>query len=329
LTIENIAFSPTLVLSATFTIDSNQCFVDIQASTSTHLRLFDVDGTITIRSATQYNRFIGRNSRITKWSPSETLTSLFAVQLFSTSCSCDIDTNLDLLLSNSFVDGNVIVADDLEKNNSVITGTETVSGTTTSRQAKVFDDSVEFKQNVLADKLAANVAAQLNNLDVGGGAAIGSGYAGIATAPANGLIIEGPFGVGINSPDKPFHFKSSTDMTLRLERDGGGFFDIIVANTRLSVGGGNTFNIAVPNTGFGTQSPAAKVDIRQLLTTAAIPALRLAQADLSEEMIKFDATIGVGNPIEAKAAKTLTGTHFVKANIEGVGNVYVEVGTIA
>ncbi len=79
----------------------------------------------------------------------------------------------------------------------------------------------------------------------------------------------------------------------------------------------------------GTSSPSAKLHVDQASTTAAIPALFLDQADISEEMIEFNTTIGTGNPIEAVAAKTLTGTHFLRVTLPGGLSRYFEVGTIA
>jgi len=57
--------------------------------------------------------------------------------------------------------------------------------------------------------------------------------------------------------------------------------------------------------------------------------LFLNQADLSEEMIEFSTTIGVGNAIEAVGAKTLTTTHFIKVTLPGGLTRYLPVGTIA
>ncbi|HEX9925315.1 MAG TPA: hypothetical protein VGD99_21845 [Anaerolineae bacterium] len=66
-----------------------------------------------------------------------------------------------------------------------------------------------------------------------------------------------------------------------------------------------------------------------LLDTAALPVVKLTQQDLSEEMIEFSATVGVGNPIEGVGAKTLTVTHFIRISITGVGLLYIPCGTIA
>ena len=83
------------------------------------------------------------------------------------------------------------------------------------------------------------------------------------------------------------------------------------------------------NVGIGTTGPDSKLHIDQASTTAAIPVMTLDQADLSEQFFRFMTTIGVGNPIEAVGAKTLTTTHFIRVEIDGVGDRYLPVGTIA
>ena len=69
--------------------------------------------------------------------------------------------------------------------------------------------------------------------------------------------------------------------------------------------------------------------VDQPSTTAAVPVLTLDQADVSEEMIEFVSTIGVGNAIEAVGAKTLTTTHFIKVTLPGGLTRYIPAGTIA
>jgi hypothetical protein len=63
--------------------------------------------------------------------------------------------------------------------------------------------------------------------------------------------------------------------------------------------------------------------------TVAQPVLYLDQGDVSEEMIQFETTIGVGNAIEAVGGKTLTVTHFIKVTIPGPLTRYIPCGTIA
>jgi hypothetical protein len=81
--------------------------------------------------------------------------------------------------------------------------------------------------------------------------------------------------------------------------------------------------------GVGTISKAAMLTVNQLEAAAEIPSLKLSQLDVSEEMIEFDSTIGVGNAIEAVGAKSLTPTHFIKITIPGGLTVYLPCGTIA
>lgn len=82
------------------------------------------------------------------------------------------------------------------------------------------------------------------------------------------------------------------------------------------------------NVGVGA-TPLAKCHIDQSVDDAAIPVLILDQADVSEEMIEFVSTIGVGNAIEAVGEKTLTTTHFIKVTLPGALTRYIPVGTIA
>ena len=81
--------------------------------------------------------------------------------------------------------------------------------------------------------------------------------------------------------------------------------------------------------GIDITIPTAKLHVDQLSTTAAIPVLYLDQADVSEELIEFNTTIGVGNAIEAKGTKSLTTTHFLKVTLPGSLTCYIPCGTIA
>jgi hypothetical protein len=69
--------------------------------------------------------------------------------------------------------------------------------------------------------------------------------------------------------------------------------------------------------GIGTTAPSALLHVNQSSTTAAIPTLRLRQAGLSEEFIRFEATVGAGNPINTTALGTYYGR--VRVWVEGVG----------
>lgn len=62
---------------------------------------------------------------------------------------------------------------------------------------------------------------------------------------------------------------------------------------------------------------------------AAVPVIQLEQLDVSEEMLEFISTIGVGNALEAVGGKSLTVTHFIKVTLPGGLTRYIQVGTIA
>lgn len=81
--------------------------------------------------------------------------------------------------------------------------------------------------------------------------------------------------------------------------------------------------------GIGTTSPTAKLHIDQASTTDAIPVLTLDQADISEEMISFETTVGFNNPITTVGARVLTTTHFIKVTLPGGLTRYIPAGTIA
>ena len=88
--------------------------------------------------------------------------------------------------------------------------------------------------------------------------------------------------------------------------------------------------IVATNLGVGISSaPSGKAHVDQSSTTAAIPVLILDQADLDQPMIEFVTTIGTGNAIEAKGAKSLTTTHFIMVKLPGGLTRYIEAGTSA
>lgn len=80
---------------------------------------------------------------------------------------------------------------------------------------------------------------------------------------------------------------------------------------------------------IGTDEALAQLHIDQSGSAIAQPVLYLDQADVSEEMIQFETTIGIGNAIEAVGAKALTVTHFIKVTLPGALTRYIPVGTIA
>lgn len=80
---------------------------------------------------------------------------------------------------------------------------------------------------------------------------------------------------------------------------------------------------------IGVTTPLGQLHVDQNLTNGAQPTLYLDQADVSEEMIEFNTTIGTGNAIEAIGAKALTTTHFIKVTLPGALTRYIPCGTIA
>lgn len=71
------------------------------------------------------------------------------------------------------------------------------------------------------------------------------------------------------------------------------------------------------NVGIGTASPSAQLHIDQSSASGAKPTLRLRQAHLTEEFIRFDTTVGAGNPINTTALGAYYGR--VRVWVEGVG----------
>lgn len=88
-------------------------------------------------------------------------------------------------------------------------------------------------------------------------------------------------------------------------------------------------NAGTNRIGIRNASPQGTLHVDQESATGGIPVLYLDQGDVSEEMMQFACTIGVGNAIEAIGGKSLTTTHFVKVTISGGLTRYFPVGTIA
>lgn len=74
---------------------------------------------------------------------------------------------------------------------------------------------------------------------------------------------------------------------------------------------------------------SAVARIEQTATDGVATCMALKQDDLDIPFITFETTIGTGNAIEAVGAKSVTHTHFIMVDIEGVGTRYIGVGTIA
>ena len=86
---------------------------------------------------------------------------------------------------------------------------------------------------------------------------------------------------------------------------------------------GNGAKVVFPNgnVGINDTAPSAQLHVDQTSTTAAKPTLRLQQADLSEEFIRFDTTVGTGNPTNTSALGTYYGR--VRVYVEGVGQKWL------
>lgn len=79
----------------------------------------------------------------------------------------------------------------------------------------------------------------------------------------------------------------------------------------------------------GLTAVLGTISASQGSVTGGVPVLYLGQADVSEEMMQFNSTIGTGNAIEAVGAKALTTTHFIKVTLTGGLTRYIPCGTIA
>ena len=190
-------------------------------------------------------------------------------------------------------------------------------------------DSVIRQRNIL------NTITNLFNTD--GNSYFNGGNLGIGTtSPTTKLDIDSdanslPATSGTTQTGNILRLNGAGSTTLDIGSDAsaGKIWLQSVDNTNLATERILLLNPNGGNVGIGTDSPTAKLHVDQSSTTGAIPVITLDQADISEEMIKFETTIGTGNPIEAVAAKTLTTTHFIKVTLPGGLTRYIPAGTIA
>ena len=145
----------------------------------------------------------------------------------------------------------------------------------------------------------------------------------------NDLVIENDShaGISILTP-------SASNAGIVMGRPGAdtqGWLLYLHSNDKMQFGaaGSAQMTLSADGLGIGIASSSAKLHVDQDNETAAIPVLYLDQADISEELIEFNTTIGVGNAIEAKGTKSLTTTHFLKVTVPGSLTRYIPCGTIA
>ena len=84
--------------------------------------------------------------------------------------------------------------------------------------------------------------------------------------------------------------------------------------------------VSVPTTNNGD---SAVIRVEQTHTAGGSNIIHMVQLDIDKPFFGFETTIGTGNAVEAAAAKSLTTTHFVKVDLEGVGELFFPIGTIA
>ena len=129
---ENLSVGVDFVATADFTIDCSNSNVDIASSSSRYMRLNIRNCNAFLNNTTGIERFFSWNCNIIS---DNNLNIGSRADIYNSSLIGNIitgqDTSWHLKLYDSYIEGNATVTGDLEKNNSVITGTETVSGTTT------------------------------------------------------------------------------------------------------------------------------------------------------------------------------------------------------
>jgi len=82
-----------------------------------------------------------------------------------------------------------------------------------------------------------------------------------------------------------------------------------------------TINAEKVGIGISAGAPSGQLHVDQNSATGAIPVLFLDQADLSEEFIEFNSTVGAGNPIDTAAIGTYYGK--IRVMVTGVGYKYI------
>lgn len=158
---ENISlFFVTLEGTGNFTIYLTNCSTATLKTGASRFAKIDAQSSIIdISTPANYRTIVAYNCKIVG-----DLSIGFALTLYDSllvgNCTTGLDSGQPMALYNSTIQGDVTVtASSLSKFNSVITGAETVSGTTTSRQARVFDDNVLFKSQATVQGITVSFSA--------------------------------------------------------------------------------------------------------------------------------------------------------------------------
>ena len=132
---ENVSLiEVTIVGAATIGIDTINCLINDLVTPATRNLIVEQwnclmfnSSAINLRSIESHNSFIVSDINVGR-----------TIDYYNVKHEGDlvagIDATVTSIMTNSFVDGNITVTGGLEKDNSVITGTETVTGTTTEKQ---------------------------------------------------------------------------------------------------------------------------------------------------------------------------------------------------
>jgi hypothetical protein len=187
-----------------------------------------------------------------------------------------------------------------------ISGGQSLSGGTAA------NDDLTLQGTTNATRTTSYVLLQPNGGNVGIGT---ESPVNLLHLSSDGPVLSlGP--TGQSDPRIDFFDTSSTNIAASI------FFDLSTDALKIlrTASGSATDGIIITssgNVGIGELTPTAMLQVEQTSATGAKPTLRLQQADVSEEFIRFDTTVGAGNPIN----DTILGTYYgrVRVFVEGVG----------
>lgn len=146
-------------------------------------------------------------------------------------------------------------------------------------------NNTEYIRILTGGNVGIGTTAPTDMLDISGGVKIGAGYAGVGTAPTNGLLVQGNMGIGTASPAGSLHIQNSANtisLSLRSTSTvnsiiqfstnaGTNYIGVDDANSGLTLGGtidqigSSNYTMLVQsnagNVGIGTIVPTAKLHI--------------------------------------------------------------------